>query len=757
MSPMHKRARPALPPGAVDRRAGVRGALRHTLPGRAIVIGLAIKAGVFLIRLAVGPGGNVPTFVAVVDTVAGLVAAVGLTYFAARLIVLAKRRLLWRVRRKLILSYVFIGFVPALLLVAFSLLCGFLLFYNFSSYLVQSRLRALAEQGRFIAQSTALEIQRTGGRDTASILTRRQANAGSQYPDMSIAVVPVDVVCGSADKPQPVSGNPQAAIRNPQSDLRNSQPAIRMQMSGPWTHLDPPRELPAWIDCSGFSGVLAYSHRRAVAGDDEDTHLLVRGVAFPDSPRPGYAVVVDLLVNDAIRQQLRKDTGVELKTVTAAPPREGSPARPLAGHDGGDQRGPASLTTPGILSALPSLMEYRDWSTGETGPLTLTTSLSVAELYDNISAAQGSVGRTFGQGLLLVLFVIGALFLVIEAMALVVGFALAKSLTGSVHALFTGTERVRQGDFTHKIEVRTEDQLGELAGSFNSMTASIEDLLQQAAEKKRLEEELRIAHEIQMSLLPQGPLLMEGLSVTALCVPAREVGGDYYDFLPLGDQRVGVLIADVSGKGTSAALYMAELKGLVLSLSEIHASPRDLLIAANRIIAHHLDARSFITMTYAVIDLRARTMTYARAGHTPLIYVPGACAHGAPRRVQILAPDGMVVGLKLDNGEMFVRHLVEETIALQPGDLYLLFTDGISEAMNARDDLFGETRLGQLVETHAHLPSEELRERMLREIAAFVGDAPQHDDMTMILVKVDEIGAAAATISPQLAESAEVR
>jgi hypothetical protein len=231
------------------------------------------------------------------------------------------------------------------------------------------------------------------------------------------------------------------------------------------------------------------------------------------------------------------------------------------------------------------------------------------------------------------------------------------------------------------------------------MTASIEDLLRQAAEKKRLEEELRIAHEIQMSLLPQGPLLMEGLSVTALCVPAREVGGDYYDFLPLGDQRVGVLIADVSGKGTSAALYMAELKGLVLSLSEIHTSPRDLLIAANRIIAHHLDARSFITMTYAIIDLRARTMTYARAGHTPLIYVPGVCAQGTPRQVQILVPDGMVVGLKLDNGEMFARHLVEETIALQPGDLYLLFTDGISEAMNARDDLFGETRLGQLVES----------------------------------------------------------
>ena len=328
------------------------------------------------------------------------------------------------------------------------------------------------------------------------------------------------------------------------------------------------------------------------------------------------------------RQQLRKETGVELKSVSAVPPKKSTDARPLTGRDGGDSEDHGAPAPPGVLSKLTTLMDYRDWSTGETGALTASIALSVGELYDQISPAQGSVGRTFSQGLLLVLFVIGALFLIIEAMALVAGFALAKSLTGSVHALFAGTERVRQGDFTHKIAVRSEDQLGELALSFNSMTASIEDLLRQAAEKKRLEEELRIAHEIQMSLLPQGPLVMTGLSVTALCVPAREVGGDYYDFLPLDEHRVGVLIADVSGKGTSAALYMAELKGLVLSLSEIHTSPRQMLIALNRIIANHLDARSFITMTYAVVDLRARTITYARAGHTPLIYVPGLAATG---------------------------------------------------------------------------------------------------------------------------------
>src|SRR5438445_10957037 len=153
-----------------------------------------------------------------------------------------------------------------------------------------------------------------------------------------------------------------------------------------------------------------------------------------------------------------------------------------------------------------------------------------------------------------------------------------------------------------------------------------------------------------MSLLPQGPLKLEGLSVTAHCEPAREVGGDYYDYLPLGDRRVGIIIADVAGKGTSAALYMAELKGLMLSLSQLHTSPRELLITANRIIAQHLDARSFITMTYALVDLETETMTYARAGHTPLIYLPGRAAEAESPRVQILAPDGLVLGLKLDDG-----------------------------------------------------------------------------------------------------------
>jgi phosphoserine phosphatase RsbU/P len=683
-------------------RSGVQHALFGTLPGRAIVIGVAIRLVVYGAGLALG---RVPVVLKVIDTVASIGLAIGAAYFAYQLIVLGQRRLLWRVRRKLILSYVFIGFIPATLIVSFFLLSGFLLFYNFSSYLVQNRLRAIGDQVRFLAQSTAIEIQRSGGRDAAAIIERRRGNADDEYPGMSAAIVPVNRPCAAGARPTP------------------SPPGLAV-VAGPWAHVAPPAALPEWIGCEGFAGLLAYS------APDHGAGVLVRAVALPEIERPLFAVIFDVPVGAVLKERLRSETGVGISTVGLLRDVQ-SDARPLTSLSAAETRPGAAEPSSGLMSNLPSLVEYRDWESGRTGTIFMTTDLRIGELYNRISSGP----RQFGQGLLLALFIIGGLFVLIEAMALFAGLALAKSITGSVHELFGGTERVRHGDFTHKIAVKVQDQLGELAQSFNSMTASIEDLLREQAEKKRLEEELRIAREIQMSLLPQGPLSMPGLAITAVCVPAREVGGDYYDVLPLDDHRVGVLIADVAGKGTSAALYMAELKGLVLSLSQIHTSPRAMLMSANRIIANNLDARSFITMTYAVIDLRAKTMTYARAGHTPLMYVPGS--GNGTRHAQVLVPDGMVVGLKLDNGEMFDRLLEEQTIPLCSDDLYLFFTDGISEAMNAGDDCFGETRLGHILEEHAHLPSDELRERVLREVAAFVGDAPQHDDMTMILLKVD--------------------
>jgi phosphoserine phosphatase RsbU/P len=172
----------------------------------------------------------------------------------------------------------------------------------------------------------------------------------------------------------------------------------------------------------------------------------------------------------------------------------------------------------------------------------------------------------------------------------------------------------------------------------------------------------------------------------------------------------------------------------------------------NQIISENLDARSFITMTYAVIDLAKGTLTYARAGHTPMVYLPGPGALNPA--AQVLVPSGMVVGLRIDGAaEKFADLLEEEVITLSTGDVIVLYTDGITEAMNVEFDLFGDSRLSRIVEEHGHLESAELRERILREIEAFVGAADQHDDMTMILLKIEP---GAVTVEPAAAATVAV-
>ena len=734
-NPLRRQVRPVSPRSAGD---PPRPLLTGTWPGRLIAAGLSLK----LLTLLTGTSA---TALALVDHAGSAALILGAGHLAFGLFKLARRRLLWRVRRKLIISYLFVGVVPVLLVGTFFILVGLLLFFNVSSYLVQARLTDLEGQAQALARAAALELGGSGTDSPQAVLLRRYAVVQALFPEASMALVPTlgDPPCGLDD-----AGRAQEVAPSPQRPI----------FIGPWAHVEPPRSVPRWVSCAGFTGRLLYE---PVAG--RDARLLVRAVAFPGQTPPAWAVVLDLPVNAALVERLRADTGIEVGGVSLVTAGTADPAQPLPGRVGipetaGTAALPGSGAAPGeargTLFATVAILDFTDWTRGREGQIALSMGVNAADMYARLAAAQGRHSR-FGRFLLLLLALVGGLFLVIEAVALATGLALARSITGSVHELFEGTERVRRGDFSHKIGVVARDQLGELADSFNSMTGSIQDLLREMENKRRLEEELRIARAIQMSLLPHGALSMPGLSVAAVCVPAREVGGDYYDFLPLDGQRVGVLIADVAGKGASAALYMAVLKGVVLGLSEAHRSPRQLMIHANRIVSASLDNRSFITMTYAVIDAAARTMTYARAGHTPLIRVPGGENGG--RRAEVLTPSGMVLGLRVDGGERFERLLEEVTVPLSTGDLLVFFTDGISEAMNEQADCFGEHRLTRLIEEHGHLASEELRERILREIQAFVGGAAQHDDMTMILVKIEAAVASAAALAVNVDRPASVR
>jgi sigma-B regulation protein RsbU (phosphoserine phosphatase) len=676
----------------------------QTLTGRLLMAGVALK----LVAWVGGFTGWRPAIFDGLDTLGGLAILVSALSIGYRVYALARHRLLWRVRRKLILSYIFIGVVPVVLVAIFFTLGGLLFFFNVSAFMLRNHVTSVIDAAQFLSQAAAPTL---GEATTAAQLTpgiaTRQAAASGRYPLISYALVPSDSKC---------AGGPNAPA-----------PTV---MAGPWSHLDVPRTLPEWVPCSGFSGLITYP-------TEGTTRIAARAIAWPPGLRS--ALIVDIPFSDSLIRQFHDEMGITIEAYTVVERADDRRARPAQGT--ARERlvvGPVNL---GLGEGNEpfgwvAFLDYTDWKSGETQPLTVGFRMGPAAVYRYMS------GRSFasldnynlGQIFLILLAVVGVLFLVIQAVAFVMGLTLARSITGSVHELFVGTERVRRGDFGHKIAIRSRDQLGELAGSFNSMTASIEGLLVEKAEKERLEEELRIARSIQMSLLPQGPLHMPGLSLSGYCEPAREVGGDYYDFLPLDDDRIGVLIADVAGKGTSAALYMAELKGLVLSLSRQYLSPRLMLIEANRIISRHLDARSFITMTYAVVDMRARTITCARAGHCPLVYVPGP--DSISRVPQVLTPDGMVLGLQFDMGDTFDRLLQEVTLPLGRGDLFLLYTDGISEAMNTAGDCFGDQRLVDLAGLRADLTSDDLRAHILSEVHAFAGDAAQHDDMTMVLLKI---------------------
>jgi sigma-B regulation protein RsbU (phosphoserine phosphatase) len=679
--------------------------LLGSFPGRALLIGVSIKVVAAVIGW-IAP--STWTVLDAVDAVGSLALLFAGGYAIARGVIWAKRRLLWRVRRKLILSYIFVGLVPGLLIISFFLIAGVILFFNVSTYLLQSRVRTLLDQARFMAESVALQAAHG---DPPEVLRRtlmqRQSSAARRFPFTSFAIVPVEgLKCPPTSDPVP--------------------PSVRPMTVGPWEHLDAPEILPRWIPCDGFAGLLAY---RGAEGDDIEARLVMRAVAIPPAVTPRWAVIVDLPFTVAIEQRLHEETGIRLGQATAFEfddPRLTIPNGRLL------EPRPAAMSSP-LGEGWVAFLDVSHWETGARNYATVAIQLNVREIYERLTSLSAA---RLGQVLLVVLAFLGVLFLTIQFVALVIGFVLARQITGAVHDLFTGTEHLRNRDFTYHIPVRARDQLGELAESFNVMTGEITKLLKENADKARMEQEMLAAREIQQKLLPAGPHHVPGLSIMAFCEPAREVAGDYYDFLRISDTKLGVLIADVSGKGLPAGLYMAQLKILVQSLARTHTSPREFLKAINRVVADNIDSKSFITMSYAVIDLERGEMVHARAGHCPLIRVPGSAPAGL-RKANIHAPDGLVLGLKIDNGEMFDAMIQEETVPLAADDLLVFFTDGISETMNDAFDCYGEPRLAKVVEQYSHLPFEQLRSFIFADLRAFAGDADQHDDMTMILLKVE--------------------
>jgi len=699
-------------PGATDVTTAADGPSRHpaldlfhTLPGRLFLLSGGLLLVLRLLQLVFDLPELLDLFRRVV--------ALALVTASVWLIALAWRRhrqhLLWRVRRKLIISYLLLGLVPVALIGAFALAGSIVLYTNITAYVFHETFSDVERVAQHAAESAAAEIG-TSPAAADAVVERTYASLtheriAPRYFLLSMAVVPAT----------------RTALSRP------------IAAAGPWQHVDPPSMLPAWV--------IEQGHLTQVLAVDSETRpgqplLVIRSVAAtPDGTR---LVVADLPVDDRLKAYMADRTGIQIGAIALTA--DSGQVRLLRGNEltapplseGAASDAPQGSTPELFRRSVVEMAVMADWEIGLPGEAHVGLEAPVGRVFEKLTAVQVMPGQgtTIASVMAVVLIVLGGLFVIVQGAALVFGAGLGRSITSAVHELFVGTERIGQGDFTHRISIESRDQLGDLAVSFNRMSASIEHLLHVQREKQRMDDELRIAREIQKSLLPVEPPRIDGLAIADLCEPAREVGGDYYDFFEISPRQLGVLVADVSGKGTSAALYMAELKGLMLALSHTERSPRRLLVDVNRRLAGQLDNRSFITMVYVVIDLDAGTLTCARAGHTPLLVVSGG-------RSQIITPDGMVLGLRLPGAsDRFEQILEEQTHPVGPGDVIVLYTDGITEAMDEEGELFGDAGLARVVCSHAHLEPAGIRERVVREVRAFAGRAEQHDDMTMIVLKI---------------------
>jgi serine phosphatase RsbU (regulator of sigma subunit) len=274
-----------------------------------------------------------------------------------------------------------------------------------------------------------------------------------------------------------------------------------------------------------------------------------------------------------------------------------------------------------------------------------------------------------------------------------------------------------------------QDDIDVLTTFADHVTIAIENskLISESFERERFQQEMMVAQQMQKRLLPQRIPQYSALDISAVSEPSLEVGGDYYDFVALDPNRLGVVVGDVSGKGVSAAFYMAEVKGIFQSLSKLCVSPRELLLRANQALMDSLERKSFISLLYAIFDIPQSKLTLARAGHCPMIFISGD-------RSDLIRPTGLGLGLTYD--ALFEETTQETAISLKSGDVCVFYTDGVNESRNADGEEFGFDRLLQTAVTSRGESAEVIKTTILQEIRNYTGDSSYGDDMTLVVVKV---------------------
>jgi serine phosphatase RsbU (regulator of sigma subunit)/anti-sigma regulatory factor (Ser/Thr protein kinase) len=309
-------------------------------------------------------------------------------------------------------------------------------------------------------------------------------------------------------------------------------------------------------------------------------------------------------------------------------------------------------------------------------------------------------------------------------------YFISKKITGPIEKIFAGVQAIASGDYSVKIDLNTQDEFGQLASIFNQMTNQIRDSQKGLMEQERMQKEMQVAQEIQHTLLPAQFPEVKGYEIGAMYRAAKEVGGDYYDFFWVDPTTLGIVVADVSGKGVPGSLVMTMIRTAMRLEARNNKSAAEVLSRVNQHVTSDMKHGMFVTMCYIILDSINRVINFSSAGHNPIILY-----RRKTQGIYFLKPQGFPVGLDLPEDNVFEKTLSLQKVSLEQGDMLVIYTDGITEAMNVNKQQFGEERLIATIKENSHLNPKEFIDELNRRISEFTQGAEQHDDITVVVIK----------------------
>jgi len=605
-------------------------------------------------------------------------------YLVVRAISWWRNRLLWSLRNRLIVAYLFIAVVPVLLLLTLAVLAGQILYSQLGGYLlyedIHSRLGRMADSAASIASAERTLPNTINDKVVEEALDAQiQMAYAKELPGLKVEF--------HADPKR------LARVAGP-----NAKEFTGILQSGGQTHLIAMREVesPRGKNLVELSLRITPEFLEAVAPDLGPIQVTALQRADGEN-----SVNVVRLGNVNYRFQNRIST--RRRTLQPAsywfdPVIEGFSKLDATYLEAGDKLGEKQPVF-AAYTARPSVLNGRIFS----------------------SLGEFSNSRVYG-------FEVVAVFLLLLGIfGLITGFVLIRAITGAVDELYRATQLVQAGDLTHRVKIERRDQLGILGESFNLMTGSISSLIEEQRQRQRLENEISIAREVQNQLFPQRVPSVPGVEIEAICKAARTVSGDYYDFIQLSSTRIAIAIADISGKGISAALLMASLQAALrsqlLAPGSDSMSTAELVGRLNLHLVRNTGDDRFATFFVAVYDSATRLLRYTNAGHLPAFCICGDHA-------VYLDKGGMVLGVIED------YPFVEGSETVPPDAILVGYSDGLVEPENVYGEEFGIQRLrDSALRLNAGSPSA-IAQGMMQAADEWAGTAEQADDMTVIVARL---------------------